>query len=88
MGVMAGAIVNARLDRVIGDKRIKKLLEDVESGKVEKLRQACLYIDMDDGKVVLPEDRMNEETAGFSIRCLRANSGQRSWGTSRGSLGG
>ena len=65
MGVMAGAIVNSRLDRIVGAKRIKQLLQDVESGELERLRQACLYIDMREGKVVLPEDLVDSETAQF-----------------------
>ncbi|MBR0787383.1 AbiV family abortive infection protein [Bradyrhizobium iriomotense] len=65
MGVMAGAVVNTRLDRILGLKEVRKLLQDVESGKLEQLRQSCLYIDVADGRVVKPGDVVNVATARF-----------------------
>ncbi len=65
MAVMAGAIVNSRLDRILGLQYVRKLLQDVESGKLEQLRQSCLYIDMVDGKVVKPEEVVGPSTAMF-----------------------
>jgi AbiV family abortive infection protein len=67
MAVMAGAVVNARLDRILGLKMVRKLLQDVESGKLEQLRQSCLYIDVVDGKVVKPEDVVDISTASFFV---------------------
>jgi AbiV family abortive infection protein len=67
MAVMAGAVVNARLDRILGLKEVRKLLQDVESGKLEQLRQSCLYIDMVDGRVVKPEDVVDVTTARFFV---------------------
>ncbi|MCC8959303.1 AbiV family abortive infection protein [Bradyrhizobium sp. Pear77] len=67
MAVMAGAVVNARLDRILGLKEVRKLLQDVESGKLEQLRQSCLYIDVVDGKVVKPEDVVDCSTARFFV---------------------
>jgi AbiV family abortive infection protein len=64
-GVVAGAVINARLDRILGIKNIRRLLQDAESGKIEPLRQSCLYIDMVDGAVRLPEDQISEGTARF-----------------------
>jgi AbiV family abortive infection protein len=65
--VVSGAVINARLDRILGIKRIKQLLEDVESGKLEKLRQACLYVGAIDGRVVTPAEVIDRETAKFFI---------------------
>ncbi len=65
MAVMAGAVVNARLDRILGLEMVRKLLQDVESGKLEQLRQSCLYIDVLDGWVVKPEDVVDASTALF-----------------------
>lgn len=65
MGVVSGALINARLDRVLGEKRIKQLLQDVDSGKIEGFRQSCLYIDMVDGRTVLPQERIVQENARF-----------------------
>ena len=65
MGVVSGALINARLDRVFGKKRIKQLLQDVDSGKIEWLRQSCLYIDIADGRTVLPQERITREDARY-----------------------
>lgn len=65
MAVMAGAVVNARLDRILGLKEVRKLLQDVESGKLEQLRQSCLYIDVVDGRAVKPKDVVDATTARF-----------------------
>jgi AbiV family abortive infection protein len=65
MAVMAGALINARLDRILGIRNVKKLLQDVESGKLEQLRQSCLYIDMVEGKIVMPEEIIGAPDAKF-----------------------
>lgn len=65
IGVVSGALINARLDRILGEKRIKQLLQDVDSGKIEGFRQSCLYIDMVDGRIVLPLERIAQEDACF-----------------------
>ena len=58
IGVFAGALVNARLDRVIGFDDVRKLLNIVQSNGLEKLRQDCLYIDVRDGRAVTPRGRI------------------------------
>lgn len=63
LGVVPGSIINARLDRLIGKKAVKAILEDVESGKIEKLRQSCLYIDFNDGRTHLPSEQVDQDTA-------------------------
>ena len=63
LGVIPGSIINARLDRLIGKKTVKSVLEDVESGKIEKLRQSCLYIDFKDGRSHLPVEQVDRDTA-------------------------
>jgi hypothetical protein len=42
-------------------------LQDVDSGKIESFRQSCLYIDMVDGKTVLPSDRVSMDDARFYV---------------------
>ena len=42
MGVISGAVINERLDRIVGEKRISALLQDADSGKIEGFRQSCL----------------------------------------------
>jgi AbiV family abortive infection protein len=65
IGVISGAVINSRVDRVLGQKPIKQVLQDVDSGKLESLRQSCLYIDLRDGHPVTPDDVIAPETAKF-----------------------
>jgi hypothetical protein len=58
---MSGALINARLDRVLGKDVVRKILHDAESDGIEKLRQACLYIDLQDGVAVTPEEMIDEQ---------------------------
>lgn len=67
LGVVPGSIINARLDRLIGKKMVKSILEDVESGKIEKLRQSCLYIDFKDGRSQLPNEQVDQNTARLFV---------------------
>ena len=43
MAVCQGALVNSRLDRLLGIDYIRNFLRNAELGKIEELRQACLY---------------------------------------------
>ncbi len=65
MGVISGAVVNTRLDRVLGSKPIKQVLQYAESGKLETLRQSCLYIDLRVGHPIRPDDVITQDTAKF-----------------------
>jgi AbiV family abortive infection protein len=67
MGVISGAVVNARLDRILGVKAVKRVLQDADSGKIERLRQECLYLDVRDGRVSIPGERVGGDTAKFFI---------------------
>lgn len=63
IGVMSGALINARLDRVLGKDVVKRLLHEAESDELEKTRQDCLYIDTKDGKPVTPSQQISEDRA-------------------------
>jgi len=63
IGVMSGALINARLDRVLGKGVVKKLLHEAESDELEKTRQSCLYIETKDGNPVTPRQQISEERA-------------------------
>lgn len=63
VGVTSGALINARLDRLLGTENVKAILHDVENGKIEVLRQECLYIDIIDGRARLPREVISEATA-------------------------
>lgn len=63
IGVVSGALINARLDRVLGKDVIRKILHWGESNELEKMRQSCLYIDMKDGRAVTPDECIDAERA-------------------------
>jgi hypothetical protein len=65
LGLIPGTVINESLDRILGAKEIKRVLEDAESGQLERLRQSCLYVDVIGGKTVLPEDVITEMQARF-----------------------
>lgn len=59
----AGALINSRLDRILGEDTVSQFLTDVESGSIESLRQTALYADHDGRKLQLPEDAIHRHTA-------------------------
>jgi AbiV family abortive infection protein len=63
IGVVSGALINSRLDRVLGKDVVKKLLHEAESDELEKTRQSCLYIDIKDGNPVTPSQQIDEDRA-------------------------
>jgi AbiV family abortive infection protein len=63
MGVMSGALINARLERILGKDTVRRILHEAESDELEKTRQRCLYIDMAEGRAVTPTERIGEPRA-------------------------
>jgi AbiV family abortive infection protein len=63
IGVVSGALINARLDRVLGRDVVKKVLHLAESDELEKIRQSCLYIDFLKNKVVTPGEVVDSARA-------------------------
>jgi AbiV family abortive infection protein len=61
IGVVSGALINARLDRVLGKDVIRKILHQAESDQLEKIRQSCLYVDVQDGRAVMPSEAIDAE---------------------------
>jgi AbiV family abortive infection protein len=59
IGVVSGALINSRLDRILGKDVVKKLLHEAESDEFEKTRQACLYIDMKGGVPITPSEQID-----------------------------
>lgn len=54
LAACAGAVINSRLDRILGTDRVIAFLECVESGKLEGLRQNALYYEMRGDEQHLP----------------------------------
>jgi len=63
LGVVSGALINARLDRVLGKDKVRRILHEAESDKLEQTRQSCLYIDIRDGHLETPSERINQARA-------------------------
>lgn len=63
IAVVSGALINARLDRVLGKEVVRKVLHLAESDELEKIRQSCLYIDVRDGRAVTPNEIIDAERA-------------------------
>lgn len=63
IAVMSGALINARLDRVLGKEVVRKMLHLAESDELEKIRQSCLYIDIQNGRTVTPSEAIDAEQA-------------------------
>jgi AbiV family abortive infection protein len=59
----AGAVVNSRLDRIVGIDNVIDFIERAESGALERQRQDCLYYDVDDDGQHLPYKETTREEA-------------------------
>ncbi len=60
ISVMSGALINARLDRILGKDTVQRVLHEAESDEMEKTRQRCLYIDIESGRAITPAARITE----------------------------
>lgn len=71
LAACSGALINSRMDRVLGREKIDSFISDCEKGKLEKLRQNCLYADVNQSgrRVLLPSEQINREQALF-YTCL------------------
>jgi AbiV family abortive infection protein len=63
----AGAIVNSRLDRVLGFEPVCDFLDAVAAGKVEAIRQSALYADVSERGAILPSDVIDDRAAQFYV---------------------
>jgi hypothetical protein len=43
----------------LGQEVIRKILHQAESDELEKIRQGCLYIDVQDGRAVMPSEAID-----------------------------
>jgi AbiV family abortive infection protein len=63
LAAMSGALINARLDRVLGSEFITRFLDEAEGGRLEGFRQDCLYLDRRDGELRVPAESVTSERA-------------------------
>jgi hypothetical protein len=61
MAACQGALVNSRLDRLLGIPALKDYLARAESGDLEKFRQGCLYTGVGTGD--FPSEGVTREDA-------------------------
>ena len=62
MAACAGAVINSRLDRVVGIDKVLDFLRHVENGELESERQRCLYYEFK-GRQHLPHMMVSKERA-------------------------
>jgi AbiV family abortive infection protein len=67
LAACAGAVVNSRLDRVLGIDNVNRFLSDVETHKVEKLRQECLYAELQGRTLHLPYQSVTGDDSRFYL---------------------
>ncbi|MEE8365685.1 MAG: AbiV family abortive infection protein [Gammaproteobacteria bacterium] len=65
LAAFSGFAVNSRADRVLGLNNIITLLELAESGKLEDIRQNCIYSRTKKGAIVLPLTSRKKNDAAF-----------------------
>ncbi len=65
MAACQGALVNSRLDHILGVDRVAKFIKDAEHGKIEEIRQACLYLSCDRDETKIPSQLFLAEDAMF-----------------------
>jgi AbiV family abortive infection protein len=63
LAAMSGALINARLDRVLGSEFITRFLDEAEAGRLEGFRRDCLYLDWRDGGLHVPAETVTSERA-------------------------
>ncbi len=71
LAACSGALVNSRMDRILGIDRVASFISDCEKGNLEKFRQSCLYTDINQGeqRMLLPVEQISREQALFYV-CL------------------
>jgi AbiV family abortive infection protein len=63
LAAMSGALINARLDRLLGSEFVTRFLDDAEARKLERFRQDCLYLDWQDGALHVPAESVTADQA-------------------------
>lgn len=62
----SGALINTRMDDILGVDEVTEFIDNCESGKLEKIRQMCLYADINrEGTILIPEAIITKEQAAF-----------------------
>jgi AbiV family abortive infection protein len=62
IGIMSACLINARLDRILGIEFIEEMLKlSEEKNGFMKLRNSSVYIDYVNGKIVIPNEKIDKE---------------------------
>ena len=63
LAAMSGALINNRLDRIVGIDFVLDFLANAENGKVEAFRQSCLYLDRKNEALLRPQEFVSADTS-------------------------
>ncbi|MFC2033927.1 AbiV family abortive infection protein [Chloroflexota bacterium] len=64
---MSGLLVNARADSILGLQCVLDFLDLIEKGRLESLRQSCLYADIQGDKLLLPQSLHDADSSSRYI---------------------
>ncbi len=64
----SGALVNTKMDNLLGIDKVEEFIEYCESGKLERIRQMCLYADVTkEGSILIPDTIITKDQAAFYV---------------------
>ncbi len=63
LAAMTGALINARLDRVLGAEFVSSVLDDAETGRLARFREDCLYLGRKNGVLHVPTESVSSKIA-------------------------
>lgn len=67
LAAMSGALINNRLDRIVGIDFVLEFLANAENGKVEAFRQSCLYLDRKNEELLRPQEFVSADSSSRYI---------------------
>lgn len=64
-------LIGKRVQNIIGEDVTKSIYENFGKGKTRELRENCLYFEVKDDKLILPEDNITAKNAlSYIIACI------------------
>lgn len=63
LAACAGAVINSRMDRIVGEPLVLEFLKAAESGRLEQLRQSALYYEMKANEALVPDRTISRNDA-------------------------
>ena len=64
-------LIGKRVQNIIGEDLTKSIYENFVKGKTRELRESCLYFEVKDDKLILPEEDVTPQTAlSYILACI------------------